>query len=128
LPGRALKHQPPTPLELENAIAAIEDIVMPLARSISASTQLVTSDPLALRLFELAGSVSTQGSSLGIGALEALFNEMADVSQGRPSTGSPFLDPALCGYLLILREFMHHLAFGDVTVEAANAPAASRAR
>jgi hypothetical protein len=25
----------------------------------------------------------------------------------------------LCGYLLILREFMHHLAFGDVTVEAA---------
>src|SRR4030095_10484833 len=51
-----------------------------------ASTQLVTSDPLALRLFELAGSVSTQGSSLGIGVLEALFNEMADVSQERPAT------------------------------------------
>jgi hypothetical protein len=52
--------------------------------------------------------------------VKALFNEMADVSQGRPSTGTPFLDTDLCGYLLILREFMHHLAFDDVIVEAAS--------
>ncbi|WP_421956427.1 hypothetical protein [Polaromonas sp.] len=125
-PGHALKHQPPTPLELENAIATIEDIVMPLARSLSPSTQLVTADPIAQRLYELAGSVSTQDNSLGIVAVEALFNEMVDVSQGRPSAGSPFLDTALCGYLLILREFMHHLAFGDVLIEATNALMPSR--
>jgi hypothetical protein len=115
-PGHELEHEPPAPLELENAIAAIEDVVMPLARVISPTTQLVTADAFARRLCELSGSVSTQDSVLGISAVEALFNEMADVSQGRPSAGSPYLDTALCGYLLILREFMHHLAFGEVVV------------
>jgi hypothetical protein len=94
---------------------------MPLARVVSPSTQLVTADPFARRLCELSGSVSTQDSVLGISAVEVLFNEMADVSQGRPSAGSPYLDTALCGYLLILREFMHHLAFGEVTVAHAEA-------
>lgn len=124
-PGHALRHQPPTPLELESAIAAIEDIVMPLARSITSGTQLVTADPIGLRLCELAGSASKTGGLLGIAAIEAQFNEMVDVSEGRPSAGSPYLDAGLCGYLLILREFMHHLGFGEVIVEAANAPAAS---
>ncbi|MES3000941.1 MAG: hypothetical protein V4787_09625 [Pseudomonadota bacterium] len=118
-PGHALRHQPPTPLELETAIAAIEDIVMPLAHSIPSGTQLVTADALALRLCELAGSVSGSGGVLGIAVIEAQFNEMVDVSEGRPSAGSPYLDSALCGYLLILREFMHHLGFDDVIVEAA---------
>jgi hypothetical protein len=117
-PGQALRHQPPTPLELENAIAAIEDIVMPLARAMPPATQLrITADPLALRLCELAGPACAPGCLLGIDAVEALFNDMAAVSSGRPSAGSPFLEAALCGYLLILREFMHHLAFGDVIVD-----------
>ncbi|MDB5896841.1 MAG: hypothetical protein JWP41_443 [Ramlibacter sp.] len=127
-PGQALRHRPPTPQELENAIAAIEDAVMPLARAIPASTQLATADPMALRLCDLAAPFSIQGGLLEIGAVEALFNDMVDVSQGRPSAGSPFLDTGLCGYLLILREFMHHLAFSTVIVEAESAPAACTGR
>jgi hypothetical protein len=94
---------------------------MPIARLIPPAPQLVTADPIALRLCELAGSASARGCSLRLDAVEALFNEMADIAQGRPSAGSPFLDAGLCGYLLILREFMHHLAFAELIVEAAGA-------
>lgn len=114
LPGTALLRQPPTPLELEEAIAAIEDVVMPVASLIPQSTQLVTSDALAA---QLAGLVAPQArESLQLDEVEALFNDMVAVSQGRPSAGSPYLDASICGYLLVLREFMHHVSFDRVQV------------
>lgn len=115
-PELSLQHKPPSPAELEGAIELIEESVMPLARLVSPATRLVTEDAFAGRLLGLAGRTTASGGELPLAEVEGLFNDMADVSQGRPSAGSPYLDPALCGYLLILRELMHHLAFQNITV------------
>ncbi len=115
-PGAALSHTPPTELELEHAIAAVEDSVMPLATMFAAAAELATSDMLAHRLAGLGPGRTASGEMLSIDVVENLFNDMAAVALGRPSAGSPFLDSALCGYLIILREFMHHLGFTRVFV------------
>jgi hypothetical protein len=115
-PALGLRHEPPNAAELEGAIEVIEDTVMPLARLVSSASRLVTDDDFAVRLLDLAGRPGANSGDLPLSDVEALFNDLAAVSQGRPSAGSPYLDPALCGYLLILREFMHHLAFRDITV------------
>ncbi len=119
-PGAALSHTPPTALELEHAIAAVEDVVMTLASSLPRAAGLATSDALAHRIAALGSSRGAQGELLPIDAVESLFNDMAAVALGRPAAGSPFLDSALCGYLLILREFMHHLGFACVLVRPAS--------
>jgi hypothetical protein len=112
-PGVVFRQQPPRERELELAIAAVEDVVMPLARTLPQPTRLVTSDELALRLASIAG----RGSPLTIEAVEAMFNELAALAAGRPAGNSPILDASLCGYLLILREWMHHLAFAQIEVQ-----------
>jgi hypothetical protein len=118
-PGSALSHTPPTSLELEHAIEAVEDVVMPLASTLRHAAELATSDTLAHRIATLASSGGGQGELLSIDVVESLFGDMAAVASGRPASGSPFLDSALCGYLLILREFMHHLGFACVRVRPA---------
>jgi len=115
-PGVVLAHSPPTPRELEDAIAAVEDVLMPLASVLPRAGRLASADALASRLAALDTGRAGPGEMIGIEAVERLFNDMAAVAQGRPSAGSPFLDQALCGYLLILREFMHHLGFAQVLV------------
>ena len=115
-PGTALSRSPPTAIELENAIAGVEDSVMSLATTFASAAELATSDPLARRLAELDRGRSAPGDKLSLDVVESLFNDMAAVAQGRPSAGSPFLDKALCGYLVILREFMHHLGYTRLLV------------
>ena len=46
--------------------------------------------------------------------------ELVAVSLGRPSSSSGMpADAAFVSYVLVLREFIHHLAFGDIGVEEA---------
>jgi hypothetical protein len=54
---------------------------------------------------------------LTIDAIEITFNELAALAAGRPAAGSPFLDPSLCAYLLILPEWMHHLGYAQLEVQ-----------
>ena len=115
------RHEPPSEFELESAIAFVEDAVMPLAKVLPPNTKLVSSDAIASRLLALAQRAHGQGASvLTLEQVEHVFGELAAVSLGRPSASSAVpADGPFVSYVLILREFMHHLAFGDISVEEA---------
>ena len=115
------RQQPPSELELESAIAFVEDAVMPLAKVLPPSTKLVSSDAIASRLLALAQRAPGQATSvLTLQQVEHVFGELAAVSLGRPASSSGVqTDGPFVSYVLILREFMHHLAFGDISIEQA---------
>ncbi len=111
-------HQPPSELEIESAIEFVEDAVMPLAKVLPPSTKLVTSDAIAPRLLTLTQRAPGPGTAvLTLEQVEHVFGELAAVSLGRPSaSGGVPTDAPFVSYVLILREFMHHLAFGQISI------------
>jgi len=115
------RQDPPSPLALENAIEAVEDLVMPLLKqlpSVHATRQLHTRDPWARVLVSLLDA-SPDRECLSTDDVETVFGQLVAVSQGRPvaSSGLP-AGSAFVAYVLILREFMHHLGFKDIVVAA----------
>ena len=108
------QHVPPTPLEMEGAITAVEDEVMRAARWLKQGSWL-RSDDAALR--EIAHMAGSNGAELSVEAVESLFDLLAALVQGRPaaSAGVP-TDTAFAATLLILRELMHHLRFPLINI------------
>ena len=111
------RHDPPTALEIENAIEHVENAVMPLLRQMPPGTQLVTSDAIARELHQLTSERGASEALLLIDDVELVFNQIAAVSLGRPaqSSGLP-VGVEFPAYVLILRETMHHLGFATITV------------
>ena len=111
-------HSPPTPGEMERAIEAVEDIVMPLHLLVSPDDgPLVTSDASIRQIALLAGIADDGAISLGLGALERVFNNLASVVMGSPAASAGIPEgPDFAATLLILRECLHHLAFEAVIV------------
>ena len=113
----------PTPLELENAIAAVEDEVHIAHRQLQGllppgQVWAPWSADAALHdLATLAGVPPGPHRVLTLDAMERLFNRLAAVSEGRPAAqeGLPD-DPAFAGTLLVLRELMHHLPFASLVL------------
>ena len=113
----------PTPLELENAIAAVEDEVHIAHRQLQGllppgQVWAPWSADAALRdVATLAGVPPGPHRVLTLDAMEHLFNRLAAVSEGRPAAqeGLPD-DPAFAGTLLVLRELMHHLPFASLVL------------
>lgn len=107
----------PTPLSLENAIATVEDAVMPASRWLTkppAGTAppftLHTRSPLLREVAEAAGvALSTPPARLSRQALENLFNRLSDQIHrpGVPDTALP-QRAEWAAALLILREALHH--------------------
>lgn len=122
-PGQlSLRHEPPTPLELENAIAVIEDAVMPLAKRLQLPSQLVGAGP-ALEAIAAAAGKSQGDVRIALDEVERLFQQLAAVSEGRPvASGGVPSGAAFAATLLILREFMHHLGFEAITIPAGVTP------
>lgn len=109
------RHHPPSPLEVENAIAAVEDVVMPALRQLPAGLALSTSDVAVRTIARLAGVPDGPRMQVSIEAVEDCFNELAAWVQGRPGTqGRLPQDNAFAATLLILRELMHHLGFASI--------------
>jgi len=101
------RHAPPTPLELERAIALVEEAVMPLARQLASPATLVVQAPDLAPL--AAGSPA---GSLSIEQIETAFGQLAALAEGDPHAPRNLpTEPAFAGALLILREWMHHLGF-----------------
>lgn len=99
-----LRHVPPTGPELEAAIEAVEDAVMPLHGR-------WPPDPL-LEVAAEAPWPAALPATLDRDSLEDLFNRAAAVAQGRPASSDPALaDPDMAAWLVLLREVMHHLGF-----------------
>ena len=107
----------PTPLSLENAIATVEDAVMPASRwlakppaSIAPPFTLHTRSPLLREVAEVAGvALSTPPARLSRQAVENLFNRLSDQIHrpGVPDTALP-QRAEWAAALLILREGLHH--------------------
>ncbi len=111
------KHRPPSPLELENAIVTVEDEVTRARKLIPPGARLVTTDSSIREIAHLSGMTPGAVLHLPLDAMERTFERLAQVSLGRPASfdGLP-ADNQVAATLLILREFMHHLRFDDITV------------
>jgi exopolyphosphatase/pppGpp-phosphohydrolase len=113
------KHAPPTPGELEAAIMAVEDEVARARSVATGKSHLFTTDTAIREIAQLAGVAAGSELILSLEAVERLFDLLAALSLGRPasSAGIP-ANTAFAATLLILREFMHHLQFSSITVQA----------
>lgn len=107
----ALRHDPPTPVELERAIDLIEDAVAGSRVADVDRGDLATADPFLRALPGLGSS----GSVLGRDAVERLFERLAARAHGMPVAGDELPHGRdIAAALLILRECMHHLDFRRV--------------
>ena len=111
------KHAPPSPLEVENAIAVVEDEVTRAKAMIPPGSGLFTADAGARAIAIHSGVVDAASMRLSIDALERTFDRFAAVSLGRPAAHEGLAENAeFAATLLILREFMHHLQFAQITI------------
>lgn len=106
-------HDPPTSIEIERSIDAVEDEVMRLSHQIDPQVALVGIDD-GLRAW-----AAIAGTAMTLEVVEQLFQRLASASLGRPSA----LEGLLTGReaaatLLILREFMHHLGYTSIVMLA----------
>lgn len=115
---QSLRHKPPRPIELEHAIEVTEEALMPLAAQFASSAGLILQ---GLGASLIAHSLVTSGiaqTALTLDEVEALFNRLVSVSQGRPASQESLpTDARFFAAMLMLREFMHHLQFAHVTLE-----------
>lgn len=123
------QHNPPAPIEIENAIMVVEDEVT-RARGLAAGGPLLYStDDEIHHIARVAGCPDAPAVRLTIEQVEGLFDQLAARSEGRPASQVEVPDdPGFAATLLILREFMHHLRFDGVTlmrVPASRSPADS---
>ena len=107
-----LTHTPPTALQVERAIALIEDAIMPFATQIppalhvrSASAAVQQSATAAL-----GSPAAASDADLGVEAIEALFSRWVRMVNGAPAAreGVPE-DREFAAGVILLRECMHHL-------------------
>ncbi len=112
------RHSPPSPLELENAIVAVEDEVTRVVTVLPGTSTLYCSGSAVREIATLAGVESGDPGtrvSLTLDAIEQTFNRLAAVAEGRPAIQEGLPDSTeFAAALLILREFMHHLRFSSV--------------
>lgn len=99
----------PRALDLENAIAVVEDEVMkkwPLPAGI---TQLIVFDPVLHEVALASGFNTGPRIAFDLDDVERLFTRLAAVSHGSPASqqGIPD-DAAFAARLVILRELLHH--------------------
>jgi exopolyphosphatase/pppGpp-phosphohydrolase len=113
------QHDPPTPGEIENAIVAVEDAIASVRTIIAGSARLFTTDESIRKIALVSGVPDEAKLILTREAMERTFERLAAVSLGRQYSreGIP-ADATFAATLLILREFLHHMQFLSITVEA----------
>jgi hypothetical protein len=113
-----LIHEPPWPIELERAIELTEEAVMPLASQFADTAGLILQGLGASLIASTLQTSDISQTVLTLDEVEDLFNRLVAVSQGRPASQEKLPTNArFFGALLILREFMHHLHFAEVTLQ-----------
>lgn len=107
-----------TELTVEQAIAEIEDIVMPWQRRLPHPATLFVAGDAIIETAEAAGMPKGLDPwTLSIDTLEQLFNRWVARLQGRPAGHDDLpLTARFSTALLVLRECLHHLKFNAVTV------------
>lgn len=104
------RRDPPTPLELEQAIMVVEDVLMPLAARIPPHPVLHLQSPEPLA--EVLGNRVQSRDNI-----ERLFGQLAAMVEGDPLASAQLpREKRIAAALLILREWMHHLDAGSVVL------------
>ncbi|MGY3945454.1 hypothetical protein [Aeromonas tecta] len=104
------RQDPPSALELEQAIMVVEDELMPLAARIPAHPLLTLQSPLPLA--SMLGSHELSRESV-----EQLFGQFVAMVEGDPLAAAQLPKARhFAAALLILREWMHHLDAERVTL------------
>lgn len=113
------QHTPPTALELEEAIAAVEDEVAKARAVVGKDRRLFTKDDVARQIALAAGVPNSTDMTLTVEAVEQAFQHLAAQSLGKPaSRDRSAIENERAAALLILRELMHHLQFATILVRA----------
>ncbi|MGG4605038.1 hypothetical protein ACLPHM_09630 [Paenalcaligenes sp. Me131] len=106
LAQQCFHHTPPTPYEVEMAIATVEDHIESMPELLQTASQQVCADAYLQDIARRTGDEQTLSQL----ELERLFNRMADVVSGSPMKDGEFPDDTnFFSYLLIVRELSHHL-------------------
>ena len=110
---------PPTAIELEEAIAVVEDEVTRARDVITPASGLFSTDACVGDIARAAGVGDGTAVTLPLDAVEQTFGRLTSLAHGAPAShaGLP-ADASFAAALLILREFMHHLHFQAITVPA----------
>ena len=111
----AFRHRMPSALALENAIAEVEDAIMPAARLLPAQRHsLYGADPLLLQVIHSA-TANPQATTVSRDAIETLFSALARQAE-RPGYADAQIPqtPEFAAALLVLRECMHHWGFAQL--------------
>lgn len=100
---------------LESVITQVEDLVMPIVRTLPASTELKVSGMELAKVFRLMSA--TGDVAVPTEAVESLFNELADYAAGSPVAWRRSSSPGDVALgLVVLREVMHHGGFRSVSL------------
>jgi hypothetical protein len=113
-------HQPPGAIELEEAIVPVEDHLA-FARALAGNGSLLcSSDAQLLMVARAIGLQQPLPLVLSRQAVEQAFEELSMVALGQrpPRFDGPFAGEGFVAVLLILREFLHHLQFDQLTIAA----------
>ena len=98
----------PTALQLENAIAEVEDAIMPAGRLLPAGMQVLQLRSALLPTLLHAATGHADASSASREAVEALFSALAARAEGGASVALLPPTAEAAAALLIVRECMHH--------------------
>lgn len=119
LPKQFFQHDIPNALEMEAAIAYVEDEVVKAWPAIQQldDPQLYSRDACLHEVAQLA-QAPLQGEPIWVlptDAVEMLFQRLTYIIEGRPATieGLPTAKPFMAA-TLILREWLHHLRFAEI--------------
>ncbi len=108
LAAEHFRHDPPTPLELENASAAVEDEIARVHTRIARGSRLYTRDAVVRAIALAAGVAPEPEMTLALEAVEQAFARLPVRAEGKERAAA----------LLVLRELMHHLGFAAIVVRA----------
>jgi len=110
-----LKHEPAKAIELEAAIADIEEQMMPVIKELHKHRCLVTTDRVFWNIAEIAGFGSEDKHRLDVGTVEAVFNRLVDVAYGTPASRLEVPETReFAATVLFLRELMHHANYSSI--------------
>jgi hypothetical protein len=102
-----------TAIKLESAIARVEDLIMPMIRSLPAAAQLEIHGAELENIHHLLAT--EKDVAVAIDLVELLFNQLADYANRVPAAWhQPVPAEQLALGLVVLREVMHHGGYSVV--------------
>jgi len=112
-----LKHEPAEAVDLEAAIADIEDQLMPRIKELPKNRCLVTSEQAFWNIAHVAGLNSGDKLQLDVETVEEIFNRLVDVAYGIPALRLNVPENReFAANVLFLRELMHHANYTSITI------------